>query len=299
VFRACPYVDEVLVIDIKDLIKKPFLVFSELRKRKADVVLDFDQWLRISPLLAFMSGAACRYGFKTVAQYRHYAYTGWVEHGRGVHEIDNFLKVLKLVGIENADRELEFIVNGDAQKKAEQVLDSIGISKARRFVVFHPETPAHGGQRQWPAENYVQLGKRLIAQEQVDILVSGTAKDWESNRKIVSEIGTGALVLPPVSLQEYAAVLNGSAVMVCGNTGVMHLACALKVPVVALHGPTEPAQWGPSGENFVVIKSRLRCSPCLYLGFEYGCSTNRCMRAISVDEVFDAVEGLIAKSLQK
>ena len=90
----------------------------------------------------------------------------------------------------------------------------------------------------------------------------------------------------------YAAVLARARVMVCGNTGVMHLACAMNVPVVALHGPTDPRKWGPVSPSSVCLQSSLPCSPCLYLGFEYACPSNRCMRTIRPEAVITALRSI-------
>ena len=75
----------------------------------------------------------------------------------------------------------------------------------------------------------------------------------------------------------------------------MHLAAAAGTPVVALHGPTNPLQWGPWGKGHTILHVDVPCSPCLNLGFEYGCSalsdgTSPCMHTIQVDEVLEACE---------
>ncbi len=158
------------------------------------------------------------------------------------------------------------------------------------YIVFHPETPAHGVQRQWPKENYIELAKKIIGAGKNKVLVAGTAGEKDSILQIVSSIGPGAFAVTGISLGEYAAVLAKAKMLVCGNTGIMHLGSALDIPLIALHGPTNPLKWGPLGSKSIVIKSRLSCSPCLYLGFEYGCATNRCMRDISVEEVFKKVQ---------
>jgi len=80
-----------------------------------------------------------------------------------------------------------------------------------------------------------------------------------------------------------------SDILVSGNTGIIHLGAAVDTKVVALHGPTNPNEWGPYNKESTVIKSSKPCAPCLYLGFEYKCHKPDCMDEISVDEVFDAV----------
>jgi len=70
----------------------------------------------------------------------------------------------------------------------------------------------------------------------------------------------------------------------------MHLAAASGTKVIALHGPTNSIKWGPYGEKHITINSSTDCSPCLYLGFEYKCHSNKCMQAITAEDVFDLVK---------
>jgi heptosyltransferase I len=97
-----------------------------------------------------------------------------------------------------------------------------------------------------------------------------------------------------MSLDELAAVFSRVAAVLCGNTGVMHLACAVNAPVAALHGPTDPRKWGPRSTISRVITAGLPCSPCLYLGFEYACRRNTCLESIEVKDVYAALTGILA-----
>jgi ADP-heptose:LPS heptosyltransferase len=91
------------------------------------------------------------------------------------------------------------------------------------------------------------------------------------------------------SLADLAGLLKRSDLVVCGNTGVMHLAAGLGRPLVALHGPTSPTIWGPRadavGAVAEVLSPETDCAPCLTLGFEYGCAGRACMDSIAVDVV--------------
>ncbi|MCX5781726.1 MAG: glycosyltransferase family 9 protein [Elusimicrobia bacterium] len=287
VLKVCPYINEVLIINIRNLVFNPFSIIKLFKNKKFDLALDFDQWTRISPLLAFFSGALYRIGFKTNNQYRHYLYTHFVEHSQTKHELDCFADILKVLEIKNINKNLEFWVDDASKHHSEKLLLENGLKQGDAFIVFHPETPLHGGQRQWPAEKYVELGKKLSELNKFKILIAGTEIEKEQNSKIVNALLPNAFLMHSLSLGEYAAILSKAKMFISGNTGIMHLASALNIPVIALHGPTNPKKWGPLGNKSRVIKSKAECSPCLYLGFEYGCKTNKCMQDISVDEVFE------------
>lgn len=301
VFRNTPYIDRLIVAKVGALARAPWGLWRLFKDEPSfDVALDFDQWTRLSPLIGYASGARWMAGFKTPGQGRHYLYDVPVAHTRARHEIDCFLDILAVLdpakAFPAADRSLEFMVSGSDHASAQDVLARAGVAGAP-FVVFHPETPAHGRQRQWPPASFVEVGKAIIDRYPgMKVVISGTRQDMEQNGVIAQQIGAGALVLPPVPFMTFAAVLSRARAMVCGNTGVMHLACALGIPLVALHGPTDPRKWGPSSPNAVCISSSLPCSPCLYLGFEYGCTENRCMRSILPVPVIAALAELLRKN---
>jgi len=106
VIEGCPYIDELIFLDIKN--PGRFIGFIlNLRRKRFDLAIDFDQWLRLSPILAWLSGAKIRLGFKTEGQYRHYLYTAYIDHTRDKHEVLSFLSLLSLLKIETEDTHLE------------------------------------------------------------------------------------------------------------------------------------------------------------------------------------------------
>ena len=96
-------------------------------------------------------------------------------------------------------------------------------------------------------------------------------------------------------VNQLAALIADAALVVSGNCGPMHLAAATGTPVIGLHGPTRAAQWGPWSRDVGIVRAKLPCSPCLNLGFEYGCQalcdgTSPCMHTIKVAAVLQACD---------
>ncbi|MBV8400732.1 MAG: glycosyltransferase family 9 protein [Acetobacteraceae bacterium] len=91
-----------------------------------------------------------------------------------------------------------------------------------------------------------------------------------------------------LGLAKTTALLAGSRLVVAVSTGILHLAAALDVPVVALYGPTNPDRWGPLSKKAIVVVPEGVESGYLHLGFEYPDRPLECMRFISVDSVLDA-----------
>ena len=289
-FKICPYVTNVAVLGKGSFWRSLMMLVM----RHYDIVFDFDQWVRISPLLAYIANARCRIGFRTAGQYRHYAYTTVVDHKKDRHEVESFCDIVRAAGIDPQGTHLEFWVRHEDEEQSRHVLRAIGVHEYDHYIVMHPAVPAHGVSRQWPVAYYQELAK-LIHQHypKMRIVLTGTAADMSVRKKIADAVGTVVQALPQTSIPTLAAVLKIAQTLVCGNTGIMHLGCAVGIPVVALHGPTNPVKWGPWSKKSMVISSQRNCSPCLSLGFEYGCNNNACMSDISVQQVFDAVNTVL------
>lgn len=297
--RTFPFFDTILGSDLQGYMKRParFLRFvSDLRRRSFDLVIDFDQWMRITALLTFATGARHRIGFDPRDQHRGFCYTRTTRPPRNRHEVDNFLDLVELAGAPRGDRRLElWIPATDALLAAELLGRDQKLERSAEspeiLVAMHPGCGGSGKPRQWPAELYAELANRLTHRySHLRIMLTGSPGEKSLVDRIAAKLDKPCLNLAgPFSFTQFAALLQRCDLLVCGNTGAMHIAAAAGTPTVALHGPTNPNKWGPVGNRHTVVQSPIVCSPCLELGFDYGCTTHPCMRMISVSRVFDAV----------
>lgn len=284
----CPYLDEIIHLDIK----RPLglLGFIKgLRKRRFDLVLDFDQWLRASPLIAYLSLARRRIGFRTPGQYRHYLYTKAILWEERRHEVNSFFDIIRGAGVEGNDEPLELWVKDRDRATITEVLRREGVRDGDLLVGIHPARGTHLHPRKWREENYGYVADHLIVEYGVKVVFTGTKEDGEMVGQIISSMKEIPInMVGRTSIGELLALVERFSLLLCINTGVMHIAAALGTPVIALHGPDDPEKWGPWGEGHVVIRANLPCSPCSYLGFEYGCRRGLCMESITKEEVLSA-----------
>lgn len=293
-----PLVDEVVLFDLASLTRRPleFLGFlRRLRQQRYDLHVDFDQWVRVTSLLSAAVAAPARLGYRTRNQHRHFVYTDTVSPPPDRHEVHNFLDLARVAGAASTNDALELRLPPAALTWAEKRLPC---APGNRFVAFHPGCGAIGAPRQWPGEYYSELGRRLLAERDVTLVLTGGPEERPLVERIAAGIGAADAVVVAAgrfTVARFAALLKRCRLLVCGNTGAMHVAAAVGTPVIALHGPTHPGRWGPLGGGHLVLQSPLPCSPCLDLGFEYGCSTYPCMAAIPVSQVWNAVAAALAK----
>jgi ADP-heptose:LPS heptosyltransferase len=296
-----PYVDEVLLLDFGRMARNPSVLLNFLKRLwrfRAQIALDFDQWLRISPLLCFFSGAPQRYGFKTNCQHRHFLYHQTILNGKEEHEFEQFTHIAGLAGVQR--REIRNF-NGFLEQENLFKDSSFTFSTHEKKIVhMHPGCGSYGWQRAWPPEYYVQLIQKLSGKADVAFRITGMG-DYEKNlvKKIIRDSGleiddrSGRL-----EITQLAGLLREADLVICGNTGIMHLASGLGRPLVVMNGPANPIKWGPllpvpdtfgpqENHSGVVrlLTSPIHCSPCTTLGFEYGCQFRPCMESIQVGKV--------------
>ncbi len=115
----------------------------------------------------------------------------------------------------------------------------------------------------------------------------GTAKDEEVGAQIAAALGKECLnLIGQTTLEQLIEELRNCRLLLTNDTGTMHLATLLGVPVVAVFGSTEPSLTGPLGNAHQVVRHQVECSPC----FLRECPLDfRCMKAVSVEEVVEVL----------
>ena len=219
---------------------------SQLRAQRYEVAVDFQGAVR-SALLARWSGAPVVYG---AAQPRENVasmfYTRQVI-ARGGHIVEQNLSLAEAVAHHPLEiPEVEFPHDPVAEQKCEERLQDIG-----NFVLLNPG--AGWGAKQWPAERYGYVARRLAEDGLKSLINFGPGE--ESLVRAVESASEGAAQGIACSLTELIALTRRARLFIGGDTGPMHLAAALTIPVVAIFGPTNPARNGPFGTRSIVLRS--------------------------------------------
>jgi ADP-heptose:LPS heptosyltransferase len=297
--KRVKYIDEIINYNIYSSIAKPFgfLKFlRSMRKNVYDIIIDAEQWPRISAILTILFRKKYSIGFKFEKQHRHSYYNAYTQHTNKRHEVENFLALAELIGINavEADKELEFDLNQDMLNFAEQFWKENNLHG--KFVIcMQPGSGTNGYAREWKDENYIGLGKKInLLKGKVVFLLTGLKDDIERCNNICKNIGDNAInISGTYDMDRDLAIIKKSNLMICGNTGILHLAASIKTKTIGLHGPNNPVLWGAYDKNAIVVKSDAFCSPCLHMGHEFGCKIPFCMDRITIDEVYEKVIGVL------
>ena len=264
-----PLVDEVHTVNLKEWRKSRFSistlqqaakVWNDVRDVRYDVAVDLQGAIR-SAVLARWSGARTVYG---VAEPREAPASLWYTRrvvARGRHVIEQNLSVAEaLVGHRAAmtPKELPCDLRNDlpnelpkepqAEQHISRQLAELGIGE---FAILNPG--AGWGAKRWPAERYGEVAGKLAAQGIASILNYGPGEEELVRAAEAASGGTARAMSSTIT--ELIALTRRARLFIGGDTGPMHLAAALRVPVVAIFGPTDPARNGPYGTPSIVLRS--------------------------------------------
>ena len=165
----------------------------------------------------------------------------------------------------------------------------LGVTRDQCVVGIHPG--GHYPSQVWMADGFAELGRRLAARG-CRVVVFGGREEKRLLERIGGKIGTGARVFCGLPLDRLAGLVSLMDLLVCNNSGPLHLAAALGIPTVSTMGPSDPALWYPAGDSAVVVRKGLQCSPCA----KPSCPGHECMRLIGVEEMEQAALVLLVKN---
>lgn len=266
------------------------VALRKLRQYQSDVLIDFGPWARLNALLALLANAKLTVGFRTPGQHRHLGYDIAVDHRNDVHELENHRALVRALGV--APSHLPFLNSA--------TLRVTPFSTDEPFVVLHPwPGGALARLREWPLNRWIDLAAELAGMG-LRIVLTGAPAQHALNNVIISNVpGPSRAMMrnaAGLSLAETATLLSRARLVVSVNTGVSHLAAALGIPQVVLHGPTSARRWGPVSDAAIAIESPLGGCGYLHLGFERQRQPPKCMEAITYRTVLDACHRVLAES---
>lgn len=299
-YRGQGYADRLIVFDHagrhRGVVGRERLA-AELRREHFDVAVLLQNAFEAA-WLAWRGGIAERIGYARDA--RGFLLTRAIPTPRRgeapAHETYYYLELLRRAGwlerLENVER-IELRVDPAARERAETALRRAGVRSGALRIALGPGA-AYGSAKCWPPERFAALADRLIAEFDADVILFGTAAE-----RGVAERITVAMRHHPVtlvgetSIGDLPALFDSCHLFIGNDSGAMHVAAAVGLPVVGIFGPTDPDGTRPVTPRFTLVRQQVSCSPC----FLRQCPVDhRCMTRIGVDAVYSAARPWLAQS---
>ncbi|MEO5754565.1 MAG: lipopolysaccharide heptosyltransferase II [Chthoniobacterales bacterium] len=275
VWRLVPEVDEVISLGKKSIWEAVGLI---RRAAPFEVGIVFPNSLRVAFEL-WLGGLPRRVGY--AGHRRRWLLNQVVRpidrQGPPPHQVEHYLEIARSLG---ANAEVVEIAIA-ARSSAAPAEPRIGICPGAEY----------GPAKRWLPERFAEVAKTIGGPS----VLFGTAKDEEVGGQIATALGESCLnLIGQTTLEQLIDELRKCRLLLTNDTGTMHLATLLGVPVVAIFGSTSPSLTGPLGQNNRVVRHQVECSPC----FLRECPLDfRCMKAVSAEEVAIAVVSASAPTL--
>jgi heptosyltransferase-2 len=188
---------------------------------------------------------------------------------------DTFNFERSLAGVQYSTSNVQMSINGQPIK--------IGLCPGAEY----------GPAKRWLPKRFAEVAEKVSAQSSVQWILFGTPRDTTVGDQIAAALGDHCVNrISQTTLDQLVDELRECRLLLTNDTGTMHLAALLGVPVVAIFGSTEPRLTGPLGKGHIVLRHHVECSPC----FLRECPIDfRCMKAVSVQEVANAVLSILRK----
>jgi heptosyltransferase-2 len=204
----------------------------------------------------------------------------------GIHQVHYYLGLIAGLGLKTRPPRLRLSLSAAETRAARARLRGLGVPAGRPLVVIDPGA-SYGPAKRWLPDRFAAAADRLRARRKAEILLVGSESETGLAEAVASAMKTRPHTLVGrTTLRELLGLIGQARLVLTNDSGPMHLANALGVPVVALFGPTDPRITGPVQPPAAVLKKEgVPCWPCLYRACPYD---HRCLAGISVDEVVEA-----------
>ncbi|HEY9685792.1 MAG TPA: tetraacyldisaccharide 4'-kinase [Coleofasciculaceae cyanobacterium] len=292
VLRDCPYIDELIMFDTTrkhryesgDGKPRSFWSYARLlRQRRYDTAFVLKRSFS-SAALAVLAGIPERVGFDTEG--RGFLLTRRVPYQKGVHEVDSFLEVLQATGVPVRDRHLESWWQPAETEKAARLLSE---EPTARHVVLHLSSSNRA--KQWPEAHARTLAEWLLSRPDCHVHCLGAVSDTPQYEALRGQLPESLrerwhIHCGELNLLESMAFLKRMALVVGVDSGTLHMASAVGVPVVVLFGPMDERKWAPV--DATILSNPVVCRPC---NLDKPCRFGfQCMQELSPQTVIDEIK---------
>ncbi len=295
ILKDNPYLDEIIIFDEKDrhrgvLAKLNFV--SLLKAKQFDTVFLLHRSFSRA-LICRLAGIANRIGH--VTKKRAFILTKKITPPKkdSLHRIDYYLDIIEKAGLRVEDRYLDFIFTSEDEEVVRKFLIKNAVSQDNFIVAFNP-----GGNwlpKRWPKDYWAQLADKLIDRINAKVIITGSSSDLILANQIKEAMKEAPLIACGVfNIKQLGALASKVSLFITADTGPLHIASAVRAKkIIAIFGPTAREITGPyPATNAIILQKDVGCLiPC----YKVGCKDNRCMKAVTPEDVFAEVEKIVTE----
>ena len=212
---------------------------------------------------------------------------------RSIHLSEEYFRILEAAGLKEFEKKPEFFIPEKNLLKAGEMLKETGFQNSELLIGVCPGA-TYGPAKIWPKERYLNVISYLIKEKGAKIIIFGGSGETEIINYLLKnqDFSDSIMASPDNDILTGAALIKKCRLFITNDTGPMHIAAALGIPVIAIFGSTNPVWTGPSGAGTRVIYRKLECSPCYSRSCKNKKANYECLTGISEKEVLSSIEEL-------
>ncbi|MBT8380693.1 MAG: glycosyltransferase family 9 protein [Ignavibacteria bacterium] len=277
-----PFVSKVLTFKKKDFV---ISILSKVRKAKYDLVFDF--WSNPKTAqITFFSGAKYRAGYNKRG--RKYAYNIKANPGNtNTHAAESNLQLLKEMQIPIVSKKTLFFLNDKEKTYAKDFIASNFEDELTIGII-----PSGGWKsKRCEPEKWIEICNAMLTISNLKFLILWGPGDEDDANKIKNNLHEKSVLIPETNVGQLAGLISECDLVIANDSGPMHIAAAMEVPVIGIFGPTNPVNHKPYSTNSdYVIKDDLDCIICNKLSCPY---SHECMKNLLPEEIVVKIKKLL------
>lgn len=274
IFTKDPRVTHVFLYDKHAGLKEKAGFIGRLRKEEYDLAVDMRE-----SLIPVLIGAKDRTGLFSAAGEK-------AGHKRPAH-----LSKIKRMGI-NYRNQVNIYIDDKDREWIARLLEREGVRRGDMLIGVNPA--CRSSLKQWGTDGFIEVIDGLLNHDSYKVILIGEASQINIAAQIKERVGHKGLIdfTGKTGLNELFALTERLGLLLTCDSACMHIACDLGVKVVAIFGPTDVEEYGPTGKGDIVIRKDLKCSPCKQAWCRFD---HECMKQVTVEDVLEAVKKALAR----
>lgn len=257
-------------------------------------------------LLAVLANIPYRIGHVTSPGWRNrwdWAYNFKVAMAEDEHEIDRNLRLAYAAGVTRNKDDIHPVMWLEASDReyANNFLKQSSISDNDLIIGVQAGSAVQQWKR-WNPNKYAELCDKLVENYGAKIVLLGSANELDLTNYVAQQMKYNSIVAAgSTTLKQAGAIIERCRLVVCNDSGLMHVSGAVGTSVIAIYGPTDYHRTYPYGNCHIMVRKALPCSPCYRMGGPenvLNCLNRECLNLISVEDVLSAVERQLSKRIK-
>jgi heptosyltransferase-2 len=266
-FESHPMLDGVMTLGngktsffgLTDIIKASL----QIRRQKFDLAILFQNAFEAA-LIAYLGGIRYRVGYDT--DHRRLLLSHAVVRDdiiMNAHQVEYYLSLIRAMGLNARSKDPELFVSREQEEKALPLLSENGVEQGDFLLGISPGA-IYGPAKRWPPERFASIGDMSVDRWGAKVIIFGSGQEREICDRVSTSMHHPSINLcGDTQLGELIALIRRCNLFVSNDSGLMHVASALNVPMVAIFGSTNPAATGPRGPRSRIVRHQVDCAPCM------------------------------------